>query len=62
MDYKEEYFKMFEALGDIKVELERTYKIVNEIHSEVVESFLANNDSKEDARRFSGVYYTEGRR
>ena len=62
MNYKEEYFEMFEALGDAKIALENTLNRVKRIQDEVVVRFARNNDSKEDAQRMRQVLLTEGER
>ncbi len=62
MDYKEEYFKMFEALSDAKVALSEALDNIKKIQGEVFERFDQNNASKEDARRIGYVLFTEGRR
>ena len=62
MDYKEEYFKIFEALSDTKVALEDALDSVKKIQHEAFLRFNESNDSKEDARRMGFVIFTEGRR
>ncbi len=62
MNYKEEYFEMFEALGDAKVALEYTLDRVKRIQDEVLVRFAKNNDSREDVQRMRQVLLTEGER
>ena len=62
MDYKEEYFKIIEALSDTKVALEDALNCVKKIQHEAFLRFDENNASKEDARRIGYVLFTEGRR
>ncbi len=55
MDYKEEYFKIMEALENVKRVLDDTSFRVWEIQDEFLLRFIENNNSSEDTERMKKI-------
>ena len=53
MDYKEEFFKVFEVLDDVKIALDDALICIEKMQEEVLGDFVDGNASKVDAGRMA---------
>ncbi len=53
MDYKEEFFKVFEVLDNVKIALDDTLISIEKMQDEVLGDFVKGKASKEDAGRIA---------
>jgi len=61
MDYKEEFFKVFEVLDDLKIALGDALTTVEKMQDEVVGDFAEGKATKEETIRLAG-HISMGRR